>query len=271
MQGFPVSSSGSRTALGDSTGCRSQLFSLIAFVFVLIVLLLAHGALSLVPRAALGALVVYAAIKLVNVSEYRRFARFRRSELVLALSTTLAVLGLGVLYGILAAVALSILDLLHRVAHPHDGVLGFVPGVPGMHDIDDYPNASPVPGLVVYRYDAPLCFANAEDFRRRAISAVTTAGGARRMVHTQRRSQRRRRPHRIGCTGAASKRPIRQGNCFCYGTGQARSPRCSGCRRPTAADRRDQNFCDASDGNRRIPCPPWRYQDIACPTSVPIK
>ncbi|EUA72129.1 putative sulfate transporter [Mycobacteroides abscessus subsp. bolletii 1513] len=74
MQGFPVSSSGSRTALGDSTGCRSQLFSLIAFVFVLIVLLLAHGALSLVPRAALGALVVYAAIKLVNVSEYRRFA-----------------------------------------------------------------------------------------------------------------------------------------------------------------------------------------------------
>lgn len=128
------------------------------------------------PRAALGALVVYAAIKLVNVSEYRRFARFRRSELVLALSTTLAVLGLGVLYGILAAVALSILDLLHRVAHPHDGVLGFVPGVPGMHDIDDYPNASPVPGLVVYRYDAPLCFANAEDFRRRAISAVTTAG-----------------------------------------------------------------------------------------------
>ncbi|SHU37455.1 sulfate ABC transporter [Mycobacteroides abscessus subsp. abscessus] len=172
MQGFPVSSSGSRTALGDSTGCRSQLFSLIAFVFVLIVLLLAHGALSLVPRAALGALVVYAAIKLVNVSEYRRFARFRR----LALSTTLAVLGLGVLYGILAAVALSILDLLHRVAHPHDGVLGFVPGVPGMHDIDDYPNASPVPGLVVYRYDAPLCFANAEDFRRRAMSAVTTAG-----------------------------------------------------------------------------------------------
>lgn len=176
MQGFPVSSSGSRTALGDSTGSRSQLFSLIAFVFVLIVLLFAHGALSLVPRAALGALVVYAAIKLVNVSEYRRFARFRRSELVLALSTTLAVLGLGVLYGILAAVALSILDLLHRVAHPHDGVLGFVPGVPGMHDIDDYPNASPVPGLVVYRYDAPLCFANAEDFRRRAMSAVITAG-----------------------------------------------------------------------------------------------
>lgn len=177
MQGFPVSSSGSRTALGDSAGSRSQLFSLIAFILVLMVLLFAHGALSLVPRAALGALVVYAAIKLVNVSEYRRFARFRRSELVLALATTLAVLGLGVLYGILAAVALSILDLLRRVAHPHDGVLGYVPGVPGMHDVDDYPNASPVPGLVVYRYDAPLCFANAEDFRRRAMNAVTTAPG----------------------------------------------------------------------------------------------
>nr|WP_109559173.1 sulfate permease [Mycobacteroides saopaulense] len=175
MQGFPVSSSGSRTALGDSTGSRSQLFSLIAFVLVLTVLLFAHGVLALVPRAALGALVVYAALRLIDVSEYRRFARFRRSEFVLALATTLAVLGLGVLYGILAAVALSILDLLRRVAHPHDGVLGYVPGVPGMHDVDDYPNASPVPGLVVYRYDAPLCFANAEDFRRRAMNAVTTA------------------------------------------------------------------------------------------------
>ena len=81
-------------------------------------------------------------------------------------------LAVGVLYGVLVAVALSILDLLRRVARPHDGILGYVPGVAGMHDVDDYPDAEPVPGLVVYRYDAPLCFANAEDFRRRALAAV---------------------------------------------------------------------------------------------------
>jgi MFS superfamily sulfate permease-like transporter len=90
--------------------------------------------------------------------------------LILALATTAAVLGIGVLYGVLAAVALSILDLLRRVAH--HSILGFVPGVAGMHDLDDYPGARLVPGLVVYRYDAPLCFANADDFRRRAIAAV---------------------------------------------------------------------------------------------------
>ena len=124
------------------------------------------------PIAALGALVVYAAMRLINLTEYRRLARFRRSELILPLPTAAAVLGLGVLYGVLAAVAWLILDLLRRVAHAHDSVLGFVPGSAGMHDIEDYPDATFVPGLVVYRYDAPLCFANAEDFRRRAMAAV---------------------------------------------------------------------------------------------------
>jgi MFS superfamily sulfate permease-like transporter len=94
----------------------------------------------------------------------------------LALGAAVAVLGLGVLYGVLAAVALSILDLLRRVAHAHDSVLGFVPGVAGMHDVEDYPEAAPVPGLVVYRYDAPLCFANAQDFRHRALAAVEQCG-----------------------------------------------------------------------------------------------
>ena len=129
------------------------------------------------PIAALGALVVYAATRLIDLAEYRRLARFRRSELILALATAAAVLGLGVLYGVLAAVALSILDLLRRVAHAHDSVLGFVPGLAGMHDIEDYPDAASVPGLVVYRYDAPLCFANAEDFRRRAMAAVEQDDG----------------------------------------------------------------------------------------------
>jgi high affinity sulfate transporter 1 len=172
VRGFPVSSSGSRTALSSAVGGRTQLYSVVALIMVVVVMVGGRGVLAQFPIAALGALVIYAAVPLVDVAEYRRLRRFRRSELVLALATAVAVLGLGVLYGVLAAIALSILDLLRRVAHAHDSVLGFVPGIPGMHDVEDYPEAKPVPGLVIYRYDAPLCFANAQDFRRRALAAV---------------------------------------------------------------------------------------------------
>jgi high affinity sulfate transporter 1 len=170
--GLPVSCSGSRTAVGDLVGSRTQLYSVVALVVLLVVLLTAHGVLAMFPTAALGALVIFAALRLIDITEYRRLASFRRSELVLAVLTAVGVLGLGVLYGVLAAVGLSILDLLRRVARPHDSVLGFVPGVPGMHDIDDYPQARLEPGLLIYRYDAPLFFANAENFRARAMAAV---------------------------------------------------------------------------------------------------
>ena len=79
---------------------------------------------------------------------------------------------LNILYGVLLAVAISVADLLVRVARPHDAVLGQVPGLAGMHDVDDYPTAGTIPGLVVYRYDAPLFFANADDFRRRALATA---------------------------------------------------------------------------------------------------
>ena len=172
LQGFPVSSSASRTAIGDSLGSRSQVHSLVAVGVVVLVLFFGRPLLAAFPAAALGALVIYAALRLVEVTEFRRIAAFRRSELALALATTAGVLLLDVLGGVLVAIALSILDLLRRIARPHDGILGEVPGVAGMHDVDDYPHATRVPGLVVYRYDAPLCFANADDFRRRALAAV---------------------------------------------------------------------------------------------------
>ncbi|HKP42445.1 SulP family inorganic anion transporter [Mycobacterium sp.] len=172
LHGFPVSSSGSRTALGDALGGRTQFYSIVSLFVVLAVMVVGRGVLALFPLAALGALVVYAALRLVDVPEFKRLARFRRSELILAVATTASVLLLGVLYGVLVAIALSILDLLRRVARPHDAIQGFVPGVAGMHDVDDYPEADRVPGLVVYRYDAPLFFANAENFRERALAAV---------------------------------------------------------------------------------------------------
>lgn len=170
--GFPVSSSASRTAIGDSLRSKSQVHSLFAAGAVVVVLLVGGPLLALFPMAALGALVVYAALRLIELSEFRRIGAFRLSELTLALATTAGVLLLGVLYGVLVAIGLSILDLLRRLARPHDGILGEVPGVAGMHDVDDYPGATRIPGLVVYRYDAPLCFANAENFRQRALAAV---------------------------------------------------------------------------------------------------
>jgi sulfate permease, SulP family len=172
MRGFPVSSSGSRTAIGDAQGSRTQMHSLVAVVLLIVVLLAGGALLALFPRAALGAVVIYAALRLIDISGFVRIARFRRSEAAITVVTMIAVLTVGVLYGVLVAVGISVLDLLRRLARPHDGVLGYVPGVAGMHDVDDYPDAEPVPGLLVYRYDAPLCFANAENFRRRALAAL---------------------------------------------------------------------------------------------------
>jgi SulP family sulfate permease len=119
--------------------------------------------------------VIYAGLRLVDLSELRRIGRFRLSELVLALITGFGVLIFGLLPGIGIAVGLSLLDLIRRIAHPHDGILGYVPGLAGMHDIADYPHATRVPGLVVYRYDSPLFFANADDFLTRALAAVREA------------------------------------------------------------------------------------------------
>jgi high affinity sulfate transporter 1 len=172
LQGFPVSSSGSRTAIGDASGSRTQLHSLVALGCVLIVLLFLGPVLAHFPLAALGAIVIYAATRLIDIAGFRRLAAFRRSELVLALAAFVGVLLFDILFGILVAIGLSVADLLRRVARPHDAIQGRVPGLAGMHDIDDYPEAELIPGLVVYRYDSPLFFANAQDFQARAIAAV---------------------------------------------------------------------------------------------------
>lgn len=172
FRGFPISSSGSRTALADAAGARTQVYSLVVLGVLATALVFGGGVMAAIPSAALGALIVFAATKLVDVAEFGRLARFRRSELVIALATTAAVVAFGVLNGVLVAIGLSVADLLRRLAHAHDSVQGLVPGLPGMHDVDDYPAATVVPGLLVYRYDAPLFFANAADFRRRAQAAI---------------------------------------------------------------------------------------------------
>jgi high affinity sulfate transporter 1 len=177
FRGFPVSSSASRTAIGAAAGSRTQVYSLVALAAVICVLLFLRPVLASFPMAALGALVIFAAVRLIDVAGFRRLASFRRSELILAISALVGVLAFDILYGILVAIALSVADVLARVARPHDAVLGRVSGLAGMHDVDDYPNARTIPGLVVYRYDSPLFFANAQDFKRRALAAAEEFDG----------------------------------------------------------------------------------------------
>jgi sulfate permease, SulP family len=179
LRGFPVSSSASRTAIAKATGSRSQAYSLVVAATVVVVLTFLRGALTHFPTAALGAIVIFAAVRLIDVAAFRRLLSFRRMELAIAVAACAGVLALNILYGVLIAVGLSVADLLVRVARPHDAILGRVPGLAGMHDVDDFPAARTEPGLVVYRYDAPLFFANANDFRQRALAAADAGPGLR--------------------------------------------------------------------------------------------
>ncbi|MDH3293654.1 MAG: SulP family inorganic anion transporter, partial [Acidimicrobiia bacterium] len=166
--GFPVSSSGSRTALAVAAHARTQVYSLVAAACVLVVILLAGSITTLLPNAALGAVVVYAATRLVHIDKFVRLFRFRRREFLLAVTTLVGTVVYGILAGVGLAVALALLDMGQRMARPRSAVLGRVPGVAGMHSVADYPEAETLPGLVVYRYDAPLFFANIGDLRRNA-------------------------------------------------------------------------------------------------------
>lgn len=130
VHGFPVSSSASRTALASSAGARSQAYSLVAAAVVLAVLLFLSPLLTRTPSVVLGALVVYAALRMIDLAGFRRLAAFRRRELLLALGCLTGVLALDILYGVLVAVGLSVAELLSRVARPHDAVEGWCPGWP---------------------------------------------------------------------------------------------------------------------------------------------
>ena len=175
FQGFPVSSSNTRTALADAAGCRSQRYALVAAAVTVLVLVALRPLLSQFPRPALAAIVLYAALRLIDPGAFARLWRFRPSECVLALGTLAGVLLTGPLTGVSLAVGLSVVALFSRLARPHAAVMGEIPGLAGFHDVADWRGGHTIPGLVLFRYDAPLCFANAEDFRRRALAAVAGA------------------------------------------------------------------------------------------------
>jgi high affinity sulfate transporter 1 len=167
FQGFPVSCSGSRTAVAERAGAKSQLTGVVGAVLIILMLVLVPGLFRNLPQPALAAVVITAALSLADLPGTARLWRQRRTEFMLSIAAFLGVALLGVLPGIAIAVALSILNVFRRTWWPYETVLGQVDGLPGYHDIRSYPQADHLPGLVIVRFDAPLIFANATTFRDR--------------------------------------------------------------------------------------------------------
>jgi len=182
FQGFAISSSASRTPVAVSAGARSQLTPLVGAVSIALLLVFAPGLLRDLPLPMLAAIVITAAIGLIDVAAVRRLYRVRRSEFVLWLAAFGGVALLGVLMGIFVAILLSLADFIRRAWRPHDAVLGREDELKGYHDIDRHPSARQVPGLLLYRFDAPLFFANAAWFRRRVKGLVAEAAHPVRWV-----------------------------------------------------------------------------------------
>lgn len=173
---YPISASSSRTAIARANGATSRFYSWVVAVVLLLSALLLSGLLSYLPQASLAGIILFAAWTLVDRAGWRSLRRMRWAEVAVAATCAAGVVILGILPGIALAIGLSIAELLVRLSRPHEGVLGFVPGMAGMHDVDDYPDAEQVPGLVVYRYDAPLFFANSNDFYSQVLEAADTPG-----------------------------------------------------------------------------------------------
>lgn len=179
---FPVSSSNSRTAVNDSTGAKTQAAVIVAAAVVGVFLLVAMPLIEPLPKAALGVIIVVAAAGLINIRSIWQLRRVRPAETALALVALGGVLLFGVVGGVAVAIALSIGVFLYRAARPHDAVLGRVADVDGYHDIERWEGAEVVPGLLVYRFDAPLFFVNAEYLRTRVLALADAADGLERIV-----------------------------------------------------------------------------------------
>jgi high affinity sulfate transporter 1 len=175
FQGFSVSSSSSRTPVAEAAGAKTQATGLVGALAIALLLLLFPNLLRDLPDSALAAVVISAAFGLVEAAGVRKLYRVRRTEFVLSIACFLGVALLGVIEGIFIAVALSLLNFIRRAWRPHHAVLGRADDVKGYHDVTRYPDAKRVPGLVLFRWDAPLFFANAEAFADEVREAIASS------------------------------------------------------------------------------------------------
>jgi MFS superfamily sulfate permease-like transporter len=175
FQGFAVSSSASRTPVAESAGAKTQITGLVGSLCIALLLIFAPMLLQHLPNSALGAIVISACLSLVEITGVLRLYQLRRVEFLLSMVCFLGVALVGVIQGIFIAVGLALLAFIWRAWRPHDAVLGRVDGLKGYHDITRHPDAKRIPGLVLFRWDAPLFFANAEIFHEHVLEAVAEA------------------------------------------------------------------------------------------------
>ncbi len=165
FQGFPVSTSGSRTAVAERSGAKTQLTGVTGAALIILMIVFIPGLFRNLPQPALAAVVITASLSLADIPGTMRLWRLRKVEFGLSIAAFLGVALLGVLPGIAIAVGLSVLNVFRRAWWPYNTELGRVAGLAGYHDVDSYPGAEQLPGLVIYRFDGPLFFANAKTFR----------------------------------------------------------------------------------------------------------
>ncbi len=175
FQGFPVSSSSSRTPVAEAAGARTQLAGVVGAATLASLLVLAPDLLRHLPEPALAAVVIASAIGLVEISDLRRIYRIQQWEFWLSIGCFAGVAVLGAIPGIGLAIVIAVIEFLWDGWRPHSAILGRVEGVKGYHDITRYPESRRIPGLVLFRWDAPLFFANAEFFQERVLDAVATS------------------------------------------------------------------------------------------------
>jgi high affinity sulfate transporter 1 len=175
FQGFAISSSSSRTPVAEASGARTQLTSVVGAVAIALLLLLAPNLLQHLPTAALAAVVIASSVGLIEITDLKRIYRIQRWEFWLSMACFVGVAVLGVIPGIGLAIVIAIIEFLWDGWRPHSAILGRAYGVKGYHDITRYKDARQIPGLVLFRWDAPLFFANAEFFKERVLEAVATS------------------------------------------------------------------------------------------------
>jgi len=175
FQGFPVSSSSSRTPVAEAAGAKTQLTGVVGALAVALLLVVVPDLLKNLPTSALAAVVIASAIGLIEVADLRRIYRIQRWEFWLSIACTVGVAVLGAIEGIGLAIVIAVIEFLWDAWRPYSAVLGRVDGVKGYHDITRYPDARLIPGLVLFRWDAPLFFANAELFHDRGLDAVASS------------------------------------------------------------------------------------------------
>lgn len=175
FQGFPISSSSSRTPVAEAAGAKTQLTGVVGAIAVALLLMVAPNLLQNLPTSALAAVVIASAIGLIEVTDLRRIYRIQRWEFWLSIVCTIGVVVLGAIEGIGLAIVIAVIEFLWDGWRPYSAVLGSPEKIRGYHDIKRYPDARLIPGLVLFRWDAPLFFANAELFNDRVLDAVATS------------------------------------------------------------------------------------------------